>query len=61
MTPQDWSPEIERRSEARRHLLFATTVTNGDGEAQPVLVRDISARGLLLEVEDGAVLEKSFH
>lgn len=61
MTPQEWSPEIDRRSEARRHLLFATTVTNGDGEAQPVLVRDISARGLLLEVEDGAVLESSFH
>ena len=62
MTPQDWSPEHDRRSETRRHLLFATTVrSDGDGEPQPVLVRDISARGLLLEVEDGAVLNHDFH
>ena len=56
MTPE-WPSEDERRSETRRHLLFATTVRSGDGEDQPVLVRDISARGLLLETEDGVTLD----
>ena len=49
MTHPDWPSENERRSEARRHLLFATTARSEQGGSQPVLVRDISARGLLLE------------
>lgn len=59
MNPPDWPSETERRSETRRHLLFATTARGDDGESQPVLVRDISARGLLLETEEGAVLDPS--
>lgn len=58
MNPPDWPSENERRSEARRHLLFATTVRGADGADQPVLVRDISARGLLLETEEGATLDQ---
>ena len=59
MNHPDWPSDTERRSEARRHLLFATTARGDDGESQPVLVRDISARGLLLETEDDAVLDQS--
>lgn len=55
----DWPNENERRSEARRHLLFATTARGVDGESQPVLVRDISESGLLLETEEGARLDKT--
>ena len=58
MTIPDWQGESERRSEARRHLLFATTAVGDDGESQPVLVRDISARGLLLETEEGVTLDQ---
>ena len=58
MNESDWPSENERRSEARRHLLFATTARGGDGGTQPVLVRDISARGLLLETEEGATLDQ---
>ena len=54
----DWPSENERRSETRRHLLFATTARGGDGESQPVLVRDISARGLLLGTEEGVALDE---
>lgn len=57
MSIDDWPSENERRSETRRHLLFATTVRGQNGESQPVLVRDISARGLLLETEDGVTLD----
>ena len=57
MNEIDWPSENERRSEARRHLLFATTARGETGESQPVLVRDISARGLLLETEEGATLD----
>lgn len=57
MSISDWPSENERRSEARRHLLFATTASGQDGESQPVLVRDISARGLLLETEEGMTLD----
>jgi transcriptional regulator with XRE-family HTH domain len=57
MNDTDWPSENERRSEARRHLLFATTARGHDGESQPVLVRDISARGLLLETEEGVTLD----
>lgn len=57
MNTLDWPSENERRSEARRHLLFATTARGGQDASQPVLVRDISARGLLLETEEGAVLD----
>lgn len=57
MSMPDWPSENERRSETRRHLLFATTVRGEDGESQPVLVRDISARGLLLETEEGVTLD----
>lgn len=59
MNTLDWPSENERRSEARRHLLFATTARGHDGESQPVLVRDISARGLLLETEEGALLDQT--
>lgn len=59
MTHPDWPSENERRSEARRHLLFATTARSEQGGSQPVLVRDISARGLLLETEEGAVLDST--
>lgn len=58
MTIPDWQGESERRSEARRHLLFATTAIGETGESQPVLVRDISARGLLLETDEGITLDK---
>lgn len=58
MNIPDWPSENERRSEARRHLLYATTARGEDGASQPVLVRDISARGLLLETEEGATLDK---
>lgn len=58
MTDNDWPSENERRSETRRHLLFATTARGRDGESQPVLVRDISARGLLLETEEGVTLDQ---
>ena len=58
MNISDWPGESERRSEARRHLLFATTAVGDDGESQPVLVRDISARGLLLETEEGVTLDQ---
>ena len=57
MNIPDWPGESERRSEARRHLLFATTAVGDDGESQPVLVRDISARGLLLETEESVTLD----
>lgn len=57
MNNPDWPSENERRSEARRHLLFATTARGLDGDSQPVLVRDISARGLLLETEEGVTLD----
>lgn len=60
MDTPDWPSESERRSEARRHLLFATTVLGEGGETQPVLVRDISARGLLLETEEGVTLDEPF-
>ena len=53
----DWPSENERRSETRRHLLYATTARGQDGDSQPVLVRDISARGLLLEAEEGVRLD----
>lgn len=59
MDNSDWPSENERRSEARRHLLFATTARGDGGDSQPVLVRDISARGLLLETEEGAVLDRT--
>lgn len=59
MNMQDWPSENERRSEARRHLLFATGARGEDGESQPVLVRDISARGLLLETEEGVTLDQT--
>lgn len=57
MNETDWPSENERRSETRRHLLFATSARGEDGQSQPVLVRDISARGLLLETEDGVTLD----
>ena len=57
MIPADWPSEHERRSETRRHLLFATSARGEGGESQPVLVRDISARGLLLETEEGVHLD----
>lgn len=57
MTAEDWPSAHERRSEERRHLLFATTARGADGANQPVLVRDISARGLLLETEEGVILD----
>lgn len=60
MDTPDWPGESERRSETRRHLLFATTARGEDGETQPVLVRDISARGLLLETEEGVTLDEPF-
>ncbi len=53
----DWPSGSERRSETRRHLLFPTNARGQGGESQPVLVRDISARGLLLETEDGVMLD----
>lgn len=59
MNIPDWPDAGERRSEERRHLLFATTVRGEGGEDQPVLVRDISARGLLLETEEAASLDKT--
>ncbi len=59
MDTSDWPVEGERRSETRRHLLFATTARGEDGESQPVLVRDISESGLLLETEEGAQLDKT--
>lgn len=59
MNTPDWPQEDERRSETRRHLLFATSARGGDGDSQPVLVRDISARGLLLETEENALLDKT--
>lgn len=59
MTEIDWPSENERRSEARRHLLYATTAKGGEGDSQPVLVRDISSSGLLLETEEGQLLERS--
>lgn len=55
----DWPSDGERRSETRRHLLFATTARGDGGESQPVLVRDISARGLLLESEEGTTLDQT--
>lgn len=57
MIPADWPSEDERRSEIRRHLLFATSARGADGDSQPVLVRDISASGLLLETEEGVRLD----
>lgn len=59
MHPPDWPGDSDRRTEARRHLLFATSAKGEDGENQPVLVRDISARGLLLETEEGATLDQT--
>lgn len=59
MNIPDWPDAGERRSEERRHLLFATTARGEDGGDQPVLVRDISARGLLLETEEAATLDKT--
>lgn len=59
MDTSDWPLEDERRSETRRHLLFATTARGEDGDSQPVLVRDISESGLLLETEEGALLDRS--
>lgn len=58
MNDPEWPDAGERRSEERRHLLFATTARGMDGEQQPVLVRDISARGLLLETEEPGSLDK---
>jgi transcriptional regulator with XRE-family HTH domain len=58
MHPPDWPGDGERRSEARRNLLFPTTARGQNGESQPVLVRDISARGLLLETEEGVRLDR---
>jgi transcriptional regulator with XRE-family HTH domain len=60
MDTPGWPSDNERRSETRRHLLFATTARNENGETQPILVRDISARGLLLETEEGVTLDESF-
>lgn len=59
METPDWPSENERRSEARRHLLYATTARGHEGATQPVLVRDISARGLLLETEEGVTLDET--
>lgn len=59
METPDWPSENERRSEARRHLLYATTARGQEGATQPVLVRDISARGLLLETEEGVTLDET--
>jgi transcriptional regulator with XRE-family HTH domain len=59
MNTPEWPDAGERRSEERRHLLFATTAKSPDGESQPVLVRDISARGLLLETEEAGSLDKT--
>lgn len=59
MNTPEWPDAGDRRSEERRHLLFATTARGEDGEDQPVLVRDISARGLLLETEEAAILDKT--
>lgn len=58
MNTTDWPTENERRSEARRHLLFATTAKGEGGIDQPVLVRDISSSGLLLETEEGVILDE---
>lgn len=41
----------ERRSEQRRNLLFATTGSSGSSDVHPVLVRDISAHGVLVETD----------
>jgi transcriptional regulator with XRE-family HTH domain len=59
MNIEEWPNAGERRSEERRHLLFATTARGVDGNNQPVLVRDISARGLLLETEEAGGLDKT--
>lgn len=59
MNIPEWPDAGERRSEERRHLLFATTARGAGGEDQPVLVRDISARGLLLETEEAGTLDKT--
>lgn len=59
MSIPEWSDAGDRRSEERRHLLFATTVRGTSGESQPVLVRDISARGLLLETEETGTLDST--
>ena len=59
MNMHEWPDTGERRSEERRHLLFATTARGLSGEDQPVLVRDISARGLLLETEEAGSLDKT--
>src|SRR6476661_10568929 len=61
MNEPDWPSENERRSETRRHLLFATTARGDNGESQPVLVRDVSARGLLLETEEGVRLDQTIY
>lgn len=59
MNEHEWPGQDERRSEERRHLLYATTARGDAGESQPVLVRDISARGLLLETEEGVTLDQT--
>ncbi len=59
MNTPEWPDAGDRRSEERRHLLFATTAIGAAGESQPVLVRDISARGLLLETEEAGSLDST--
>ncbi len=59
MNIPEWPDAGDRRSEERRHLLFATTARSANGDDQPVLVRDISARGLLLETEEAGSLDKT--
>lgn len=43
--------DSERRREERRNLLFATTGAAEDGEEGPILVRDISSQGILVETD----------
>ena len=43
--------DSDRRREERRNLLFATTGASDQGDEGPVLVRDISSQGILLETE----------
>ena len=44
--------DSERRGEERRNLLFATTGAAERGAEGPVLVRDISSQGILVETDE---------
>ncbi|MXP27340.1 helix-turn-helix domain-containing protein [Porphyrobacter algicida] len=48
--------DSERRQEERRNLLFATTGAAENGEEGPVLVRDISSQGILVETDEALPL-----